>query len=175
MERWVPLLKSIRAGREESAVLAPVIPFFISQGPTWKFQHIHVSCKVYFKRLGGSYKDSPLLAFPPVQRPHYWQGKYFFIAGLLCTRQGSSHLWDARSTGPQSLLSWTLSLKEGSISWGLRLAFFPLGQFWKCVEIRTHIQKFFEMWSCYFEKSACRRCEGSIHHPEGRWFLPGTW
>lgn len=61
----VPLLKRIRAGCEQSAVLGPCYSIFDTQGPTWKFQHIHASCKVYFKRLEDFYKDLSLLHIFP--------------------------------------------------------------------------------------------------------------
>lgn len=77
-----PYLKELGQARRKVQSLAPVIPFLIPQGPTWEFQHIHGSCKVCFKRLGGFFPSdysslprifpSPRSALPARKIPLYF-------------------------------------------------------------------------------------------------------
>lgn len=116
MERWFPYSR-VETSQEEIEVFDSHYSSFDTPGSIFL-----LSAKFISNDGKVLMSTHPFLLFYKFHEGHYWQGKCLFIVDLLCARPGSNCLWDV-PPGSQSPHSVILYLKEGSLFWGLGLAF----------------------------------------------------
>ena len=159
MERWFPYSR-VETSQEEIEVFDPHYSSFDNPGSIFL-----LSAKFISNDGKVLMSTHSFLLFYKFHEGHYWQGKCLFIVDLLCARPDSNCLWDV-PPGSQSPRSMTLYLKEGSLFWGLGLAF-----------VTVTIERM------YRGKNTCAELfgsmillfwKGAIHQPEGNWLLHGS-
>ena len=145
MERWFPYLR-VETSQEEIEVFDPHYSSF--ETPRI---HLLAFCKVYFKWWKGSYKHSPISPNLHIPWRTLLTRKMSVYCGLtVCQTWFQLFIWDVPSDS-QSPPSMTLYLKEGSLFWGLGLAFVPVITERMYRGKNTHAELFWNMILLFWE------------------------